>query len=286
MATTKKADEDWDLVITPKDKFLWIDVKELVQYRDLLKLLVRRDFVSVYKQTILGPIWFVFQPLMSTIMYMFVFGSIAKMGTDGIPQPLFYFAGTMLWTFFSSTLIKCQETFNANSGLYSKVYFPRFTMPIAYTVNNFFTFIIQFIFMIIFYIFYLATGAAIRPTIWILLTPALIIQVALLGMGIGILISALTTKYRDLKQLVTFAIGLFMYITPVMYPLSQIPAKWKILFYINPLTPVFEMFRFAFLGTGAHSMKLWGLSIVVTFLIFWLGVVIFNHNERTFVDVI
>src|SRR5208337_2863668 len=261
MPTTKTC-EDWDLVITPKDKVLWIDVKELIQYRDLLRLLIRRDFVSVYKQTILGPLWFVFQPLMSTIMYMFVFGSIAKMGTDGIPQPLFYFAGTMLWTFFQGTLMKCQDTFNSNAGLYSKVYFPRFTMPIAYTVNCFFTFTIQFVLMLIFYVFYLITGTAVRPTVWILLTPILIAQLALLGMGLGILISALTTKYKDLRQLVTFAIGLFMYVTPVMYPLSTIPQKWKVLFYANPLTPIFEMFRFAFLGTGAHNVIIWGISMV------------------------
>jgi len=285
MPTTKTC-EDWDLVITPKDKVLWIDIKELIQYKDLLKLLIRRDFVSVYKQTILGPLWFVFQPLMSTIMYMFVFGSIAKMGTDGIPQPLFYFAGTMLWTFFQGTLMKCQDTFNSNAGLYSKVYFPRFTMPIAYTVNCFFTFTIQFVLMLIFYVFYLITGTAVRPTVWILLTPILIAQLALLGMGLGILISALTTKYKDLRQLVTFAIGLFMYVTPVMYPLSTIPQKWKVLFYANPLTPIFEMFRFAFLGTGAHNVIIWGISMVATLLLFWLGVVTFNHNEKTFVDVI
>lgn len=286
MAIRDRKCEDWDLIITPKDKVLWIDVKELFQYRDLLKLLIRRDFVSVYKQTILGPLWFLFQPLVSTIMYMFVFGSIAQMGTDGIPQPLFYFTGTMLWTFFSSTLLKCQDTFNSNAGLYSKVYFPRFTMPIAYTVNSFFTFGIQFIFMIVFYVFYVVTGTALQPTIWILLTPVLIVQLALLGMGVGILISALTTKYRDLKQLVTFGIGILMYATPVVYPLSKIPPHWKIVFYINPLTAVIEMFRFAFLGTGAHDMIAWGISMGATLLIFWFGVLTFNHNEKTFVDVI
>ncbi|MGA2545242.1 MAG: ABC transporter permease [Rectinemataceae bacterium] len=286
MIIEKKIDGDWDLIITPKDKVLGLDLKELFQYKDLLGLLIRRDFVSVYKQTILGPIWFVFQPLMSTIMYMFVFGSIAKMGTDGIPQPLFYFAGTMLWAFFSGTFLKCQDTFINNAGLFGKVYFPRFTMPIAYTVNSFFTFMIQFTFMIIFYVFYLVTGTSVRPTIWILFTPVLIVQLALLGMGIGILISALTTKYRDLRQLVSFAIGLLMYMTPVVYPLSKIPEKWKIFFFVNPLTPIFEMFRFAFLGSGTHDLAIWGVSMVATLLLFWLGVVTFNHNEKTFVDVI
>jgi lipopolysaccharide transport system permease protein len=286
MAARDKKCEDWDLVITPKDKVLWLDIKELVQYRDLLNLLIRRDFVSMYKQTILGPLWFVFQPLMSTIMYMFVFGSIAQMGTDGIPQPLFYFTGTMLWTFFSITLTKCQDTFNSNAGLFGKVYFPRFTMPIAYTVNCFFTFIIQFIFLVIFYVFYLITGTAVHPTWWILFTPVLIIQVALLGMGIGILISALTTKYKDLRQLVSFGLGLLMYATPIVYPLSKIPAKWKVVFLVNPVTSIVEMFRYAFLGNGMHNFWIWGSSFAATLLIFWLGVITFNHNEKTFIDVI
>jgi lipopolysaccharide transport system permease protein len=286
MALEKGKGEDWDLVITPKNKLLWLDIKEIVQYKDLLFLLIRRDFVSVYKQTILGPLWFVFQPIVSTIMYMFVFGSIAKMGTDGIPQPLFYFTGNMLWTFFSNTLTKCQDTFNANAGLFGKVYFPRFTIPISYTVNSFFTFLIQFAFLTIFYVFYLISGTAVTPTWWIFLTPVLILQTALLGMGIGILISALTTKYRDLRQLVSFGLGILMYATPVVYPLSNVPGQWKLLFYLNPMTPVFEMFRYAFLGKGMHNIWMWSASLIATLLIFWLGVVTFNHNEKTFIDVI
>jgi lipopolysaccharide transport system permease protein len=279
-------EETWDLVITPNDKLLSFDFKELLQYKDLIGLLVRRDFVAIYKQTVLGPIWFLFQPLMSTLMYMFVFGSIAKLGTDGIPQPLFYFSGTMLWTLFATILQKSSDTFINNAGIYGKVYFPRFSMPIVYTVNSFFTFSIQFVFMLVFYFIYLLGGYQFHPTWWILATPLFVLQLALLGLGIGIIISTMTTKYRDLRNLVSFGLSLMMFATPIVYPLSNVPEKWKFLFNINPVTPVVEMFRFAFLGNGSHSLKMWLISIAITFIVFWFGMIIFNHNERTFIDVV
>jgi len=286
MASYADNDEGWDLIITAKDKLLSFDLKEMLAYKDLLFLMVRRDFVSVYKQTILGPLWFLFQPIMSTVMYMFVFGNIANLGTDGIPQPLFYFTGTMLWTFFASNLVKASDTFINNAGLFGKVYFPRFTMPIVYVVNNFFTLLIQFAFLIVFYVFYLISGYPFSPTIWILATPFYILQLALLGIGIGIMISSVTTKYRDLRNLVNLGVSLLLYLTPVVYPLSSVPEKWKTLVSINPVTPVIEMFRYSFLGSGTHSLGMWLISWVVSIGVFWLGLLSFNHNEKSFIDVV
>jgi len=263
-----------------------LDFKELRQYKDLVKLMIRREFVSVYKQTIFGPLWFVLQPLMSTFLYMFVFGGIAQMGTDGIPQPLFYFSGTMLWTFFATTLQKCSDTFVNNAGLFGKVYFPRFTMPIAYVVNAFFTLCIQFAVMMIFYVYYFLNGFHFTPTWWIVVTPLYIFQLALLGMGFGIMTSALTTKYRDLRNLVSFGLSLLMYATPVVYPISSVPIKWKLLFQINPVTPIIEMFRFSFFGNGNYDIRMWIYSFVVSVVVFLIGLMTFNHNEQTFIDVV
>ncbi len=279
-------EENWDLVINADKNLISFDLKELLQYRDLIKLLIRRDFVSVYKQTIFGPLWFVFQPLMSTLVYMFVFGNIAQLGTDGIPQPLFYFSGTMLWTFFATTLQKCSDTFTNNASLFGKVYFPRFTMPISYVVNALFTMGIQFGFMLLFYLYYLIAGYRFVPTFWILATPLYIVQLGMLGIGFGIMTSALTTKYRDLRNLVTFGLSILMYATPVVYPISNVPEKWKLLFQLNPVTPVIEMFRYSFLGNGNHNLGMWLYSFVASVLIFWVGLVTFTRNEKTFIDVI
>ncbi len=278
--------EEWDVVISAKRKRLGLDFKELRQYKDLVKLMIRREFVSVYKQTIFGPLWFILQPLMSTFLYMFVFGGIAQMGTDGIPQPLFYFSGTMLWTFFATTLQKCSDTFVNNAGLFGKVYFPRFTMPIAYVVNAFFTLCIQFAVMMIFYVYYFLNGFHFTPTWWIVVTPLYIFQLALLGMGFGIMTSALTTKYRDLRNLVSFGLSLLMYATPVVYPISSVPIKWKLLFQINPVTPIIEMFRFSFFGNGNYDIRMWIYSFVVSVVVFLIGLMTFNHNEQTFIDVV
>jgi lipopolysaccharide transport system permease protein len=279
-------EEKWDLVINADKNLISFDIKEIFHYKDLIKLMIRRDFVSVYKQTIFGPLWFVFQPLMSTYMYMFVFGNIAQLGTDGIPQPLFYFSGTMLWAFFATTLQKSSDTFVNNAGLFGKVYFPRFTMPITYMVNALFTFGIQFGFMLIFYAYYLITGYHFIPTLWILATPLYIVQLAMLGMGFGIMTSALTTKYRDLRNLVSFGLSIMMYATPVLYPISNVPEKWKLLFQLNPVTPIIEMFRYSFLGNGNHNIIMWLYSLTACVVMFWLGLVTFTHNEKTFIDVI
>jgi len=283
---TSTDNETWDVVITAKRKWLGLDIKELRQYKDLVNLMIRREFVSVYKQTIFGPLWFIFQPLLSTFLYMFVFGNIAQMGTDSIPQPLFYFSGTMLWTFFATTLQKCSDTFVNNAGLFGKVYFPRFTMPIAYVANAFFTLLIQFAVMMIFYIYYIARGIIFTVNWWVLATPIYIIQLGLLGIGFGIMISALTTKYHDLRNLVSFGLSLLMYATPVVYPVSSIPIKWKLLFQLNPVTPALEMFRYSLFGKGSCDLKMWVFSLIVSVVVFLLGLMTFNHNEQTFVDVI
>jgi lipopolysaccharide transport system permease protein len=278
--------ENWDLVITSNKNLLSFDLKELLQYKDLLKLMIRRDFVSVYKQTIFGPLWFVVQPLLSTFMYIFVFSGIARLGTDGIPLPLFYFSGTMLWTLFATILQKSSDTFYANAGLFGKVYFPRITMPLTYAVNAFYTMLIQFACMLIFYIYYLFRGFHFVLTWWILATPVYVLQLGLLGLGFGIMISAVTTKYRDLRNLVPFGLSLLMFATPVVYPISQIPVKWRFLFKLNPITPVIEMFRYSFLGNGNHSLKMWLYSFVASILVFWLGLVVFTRNEKSFIDVV
>lgn len=284
MATKEK--EQWDLVITAKKNLINLNIKELFQYKDLMKLMIRRDFVSVYKQTIFGPLWFLFQPLMSTIMYMFVFGSIAGLGTDGIPKPLFYFSGTMLWTFFATILQKSSDTFYTNAGLFGKVYFPRFILPLTYAVNAFFTMLIQFSFMLIFYIYYLIIGSRFILSWWILATPIYILQLAMLGLGFGIWVSALTTKYRDLRNLVSFGLSVLMYATPVVYPISQVPAKWAPLFKLNPITPIIEMFRYSFLGNGNHSLRMWLYSLVTSIVVFWIGLITFTRNEKNFIDVV
>ncbi|HSV55683.1 MAG TPA: ABC transporter permease [Magnetospirillaceae bacterium] len=285
-AETKTAADDWDVVITAKDRLLTFDFKELYKCRDLIRVLIRRDFVAVYKQTILGPLWFLFQPIMSTVMYMFVFGRIANLGTDQIPRPLFYFSGTMLWTFFATTLQKSSDTFIVNAGLFGKVYFPRFSMPIVYTVNNFFTLCIQFVLLLAIYVAYLLFGFPFRPTWWLLAVPVLVAQTAMLGLGIGIIVSALTTRYRDLRNLVHFGLQMLMFATPVVYPLSEVPEQLRPIVMLNPLTPVIELFRHSLLGGGQNDLGLWAASMGVTLAVFWLGMRIFNHNERTFIDVV
>lgn len=277
---------DWDLIITAKNNLVSFDLRELLQYRDLIKLLIRRDFVSVYKQTLFGPLWFIFQPLMSTVIYMFVFGNIANLGTDGIPQPLFYFSGTMLWFFFATTLQKCSDTFVNNASLFGKVYFPRFTMPITYVVNASVTLGIQFGFMLVFYVAYLLGGYRFTPTWWLLATPIFVLQLAMMAVGLGIMVSALTTKYRDLRNIVSFGLSLLMYATPVAYPISDIPDRWKPLFHANPVTPVIEMFRYSFLGYGNHDIAMWLYSVGACLLFFWVGLITFTHNEKSFIDVV
>ena len=285
-SATTSEEERWDLVIRSKTRLFDLNLKEILHYRDLIGLLVRRDLASVYKQTVLGWAWFIIQPLVSTFMYMFVFGGIAKIGTDGIPQPLFYFCGTTLWGYFAASLTKSSDTFVSNAGLFGKIYFPRFTVPIAYSITNALSMGVQFIALLVFIAYYVLTGYTIHASLWLLMLPLLIVQLGMLGTGIGITISALTTKYRDLKQLLGFGMTLWMYVTPVVYPLSQVPSKWRWVFTINPVSSVVETFRYSLVGKGTLDLRAWAISLAVTVIFFCVGIIVFNYSERTFIDVV
>lgn len=278
--------EKWDIILQPKTKLLDLQIREIIRYRDLVLLFIKRDFTTAYKQTILGPIWYIIQPLFSTIMYTFIFGNLAQIGTDGVPYLLFYFAGTMLWTYFTGTLNSASSIFTTNSGLFGKIYFPRLTVPISTTVGHIIKLGIQFACLLVFYIYYLIVGANVQPSWWILAFPLLVIWIGLLGCGIGMMISALTTKYRDLNQLLSFGISLAMYATPIVYPLSEAPANLAWVFYINPMSAPVELFRIWFYGAGSVPTPMIFLSLGMTAVLFFFGLVLFNRNERTFVDVV
>jgi lipopolysaccharide transport system permease protein len=278
--------EHWDTVITPQKKILDLRLRELIRYRDLVLLFVKRDFTTVYKQTILGPIWFILNPLFSTIVYSLVFGSLAKIGTDGIPYLLFYYGGSMMWTYFSACFTDASNVFSNNANLFGKVYFPRLTVPLSRVFSNMITTLIQFATLMCFYAYYLITGMDINPQWWAFAFPLIFIWIAMFASGLGMLISALTTKYRDLKQLVMFGLNLAMYATPIVYPLSQVPEKFRLVFYLNPLSAPIELFRVWFYGAGFVPPAMICLSIGLTIFFFLLGLIMFNRNERTFVDVI
>lgn len=286
MSDTTNDDGDWSLVIRPKSKWLNLNLRELYHYRDLIKLFVNRDFVTVYKQTILGPLWFIMNPLFTSIIYTFIFGNLAKIPTDGVPSTLFYYGGTMLWGYFSTCLNSGADVFSGNAGLFGKVYFPRLAVPVSKVFSNLISVIIQFATLLVFYVYFVARGAPIRPTWWVFAFPLLLAQLAMLGTGFGMIISSLTTKYRDLRQLVGFGMSLWMYATPIVYPLSQMPAKYRWVSIINPASAPIEAFRFAFYGVGGPTVFMMWSSIAVTFVVLFLGLILFNHNERTFVDVI
>ena len=278
--------EKWDIILQPKTKLLDLQIREIIRYRDLVLLFIKRDFTTAYKQTILGPLWYIIQPLFSTIMYTFIFGNLAQIGTDGVPYLLFYFAGTMLWTYFTGTLNSASSIFTTNSGLFGKIYFPRLTVPISTTVGHIIKLGIQFACLLVFYIYYLIVGANVQPSWWILAFPLLIIWIGLLGCGIGMMISALTTKYRDLNQLLSFGISLAMYATPIVYPLSEAPTNLAWVFYINPMSAPVELFRIWFYGAGSVPTPMIFLSLGMTAVFFFFGLVLFNRNERTFIDIV
>lgn len=278
--------EQWTSVIKPKSGWFDINIRELWQYKDLIMLFVRRDFVAVYKQTILGPLWFVFQPLFSTIVFTIIFGKVAKIPTDGIPPLLFYMSGIITWNYFASCLAKTSDTFIGNAGIFGKVYFPRLTVPISVVITNLIGFGIQFVLFLVFLGFFYYQGMKVPLSAWVLFIPVLIIQMAALGLGTGILVSSMTTKYRDLTYLVGFGVSLWMYATPIVYPLSQIPEKWHWIYVINPMASVVEMFRYAFLGAG--GMKLWqhGVGMGITVVILIVGIILFSRVEKTFMDTV
>lgn len=278
--------QEWDMIIEPHGNIFDLKLKEVWHYRDLLLLLIRRDFVSFYKQTILGPVWFFIQPLFTTIIYTFIFGNLAGISTEGIPKPLFYMAGITAWNYFSECLTKTSTVFKDNSNVFGKVYFPRLIMPLSIVVSNLIKFAVQMLMFIIIMGYYGLKGGSFHITSYILLFPVLIILMALLGLGIGMIISALTTKYRDLVFLVTFGIQLLMYATTVVYPLTAAPEKYRLLIALNPMTPIIETFRLGFLGEGSFSWFYLGISAAITIAITLFGVVIFNKVERNFIDTV
>jgi lipopolysaccharide transport system permease protein len=278
--------KDWNIVIEPKRKLLDLQIRDIIRYRDLIYLFVKRDFVVQYKQTLLGPLWFVLNPLFSTVMYIFVFRNLAGIGTDGIPSLLFYYSGSMLWNYFAACFTDASNVFINNINLFGKVYFPRLTVPISNVFSNLTKALAQFALLLCFYIYYLIAGAPVRGSWWIAAFPLIFVWLAALGTGIGIIISSLTTKYRDLKNLVTFALGLAMYVTPVVYPLSEIPARFRWIGLINPASAPIELFRVWFFGAGTVSGPQILASIVSTAALLLLGLILFNQNERNFIDVV
>ena len=273
--------------IKPKNKLFSLNLKETWAYRDLIWLFVQRDFKTRYKQTILGPLWFIIQPLFSTIVFTLVFGKIAGLSTDGTPSFLFYLAGNIPWLYFSTCLTNTSNTFVANSNVFGKVYFPRLTMPISTVITCMLNFLIQFALFLIVWVCFFATGANVHINWAAALLPILIVQMALLGMGFGIIISSLTTKYRDLQVLVSFGVQLWMYLTPVVYAASSLGNG---LFYkavmCNPMSPIIEIMRFGWLGSGSIPWLSWGISWLVTLAVLFLGIVIFNRVEKNFMDTV
>ncbi|MBR1719175.1 MAG: ABC transporter permease [Phocaeicola sp.] len=278
--------QDWTIEIKPRKKWLDVDIKGIWRYRDLLYMYVKRDIVTVYKQTILGPLWFLIQPIFTTVMYMFVFGGLAGISTDGAPQPLFYLSGIMLWNYFSEAFKVSSNVFVTNANVFGKVYFPRLVVPLAGIISNLLKMLIQLGLFIIVYIYFYATGANLSVNWTIILFPYLIFLIAFHAMSWGMIVSSLTTKYRDLTQLVNFGVQLFMYATPVIYPLSAAPEKYRFILQLNPLTPIFEAFKYSCMGCG--SLDWGGLLYSTLFMLVTLffAVLIFNRVERNFMDTV
>jgi lipopolysaccharide transport system permease protein len=278
----------WTTEIKPKNKLLSIDFKEIWQYRDLMLLFVKRNIITQYKQTILGPLWYFIQPIMTTIMYMVVFGGIAKISTDGLPQPLFYLAGISFWQYFADCLNKTSNTFVSNAGIFGKVYFPRLVTPLSDVISNLVRFAIQFVLFLIVYAYYaIFTDVQIHTNWYILLLPLLIVMLAGLALGFGILFSSMTTKYRDLQLLLSFFVSLWMYATPVIYPLSTITNDTlKLVMQLNPLTGIVEFFKYGILGVGCHDWWMLGYSFIFMVVLLALGIVVFNKVQRSFMDTV
>jgi lipopolysaccharide transport system permease protein len=281
-----KTEEEWSQIIKPKKNLLEINLKEIWTYRDLLVLFIRRDIVTKYKQTILGPLWFIIQPILTTLMYLLVFGRIASIPTDNVPPILFYLSGIVAWTYFSVCLNSTANTFIGNAGIFGKVYFPRLVVPLSIVISNIIQFLIQLGLLVVAMGIYYFKGVIFTLNYNLILLPILVLLMALLGLGFGIIISSLTTKYRDLSNLMAFGIQLWMYATPIIYPLSVIPDKYKIFILANPLTSIIITFKSALLGTQSISYGYLGYSSVFTLVILFLGIIIFNRVERSFMDTV
>ena len=281
-------EQGWTTEIRPKDKLLSVDFKEIWQYRDLMMLFVKRNIITQYKQTILGPLWYVIQPMMTTVMYMVVFGGIAKISTDGLPQPLFYLAGISFWQYFADCLTKTSNTFVNNAGIFGKVYFPRLVTPLSDVISNLVRFGIQFaLFLIVYLYYFIFTDANIQPNLYALLFPILVVMLAGLALGFGILFSSMTTKYRDLQLLLSFFVSLWMYATPVIYPLSTITNDTlRMVMQLNPLTGIVEFFKYGMLGVGNHEWWMLGYSFGFMVVLLAIGIVVFNKVQKSFMDTV
>ncbi len=285
-----KSPDKWIFEISPQRAKFQLNIKEIYLYRDLLILFIRRDIVSVYKQTILGPLWFLIQPLFISLTQFIIFGIIASIPSDGVPYFLFVLAGNTLWSYFSISFTSVADTFKKNEAIFGKVYFPRAIMPIAVTVSNLFKFVIQFILFVAVLIYSIYTGVKVQPNFYILFTPLILIAMALISMGFGMVITSLTTKYRDFSFLLGFGISLYMYVTPVVYPtslfLSKVPLDMHWLIYMNPLTGLFDLFKYAFLGEGILNWMGIAWSGIFAIIVYLLGLLVFNKTEKSFMDTI
>lgn len=279
---------DYDLIIRPKRHAFDINFKEIWQYRDLLLMFVKRDVITVYKQTVLGPIWFVVQPILTTITYIVVFGNIAKISTDGTPMALFYLSGIVIWNYFSESFTQTSDTFMQNSQIFGKVYFPRLIMPLSKVISGLIKFFIQLCFFLLVYAYYLINDpGVVQPNWTITLIPFYVLIMSMTGLGLGILFTSMTTKYRDLKFLITFGVQLLMYATPVIYPMSTIPeGKFKMILQLNPLSPIVESFKYSFLGAGEFSLTGLAYSLGFALVALFLGMIVFHKTERNFIDTV
>ena len=285
--------------IEPKKKWLDVDLKGLWHYRDLYYMNVKRDLITQYKQTIMGPLWYLIQPMLTTIMYMFVFGGLAGISTDGVPQPLFYLCGVCLWTYFSSCFTSCSNVFSANQGVFGKVYFPRLVVPLSSVTSNLIKFAIQVGMFLAVYLYYLIAkdytpslgfvdtyGAVLGTIVTILLPLLLVFMVGMHAMSWGLIITSLTTKYRDLNMLIAFGVQLLMYATPVIYPLSFAPVQYRVFLNANPLTPIFEAFKYTFVGAGTFDVVSLGYSFITLCIVMFFAVILFNRTEQRFMDTV
>lgn len=277
----------YDKHIKPTSSLFELNLKELWEYRDLVYMYIKRDIVTFYKQTIMGPLWFVIQPVLTTVMFMFVFGNLAGLSTDGIPQPLFYFSGIILWNYFADCLTRNSKIFIENQNVFGKVYFPRLVVPISITISNLVKFFIQFIIFIGIYVYYyFSTDGIVTPNVYFALFPLLIIMAAGLSLGFGIIFSSLTTKYRDLNFLLQFGVQLWMYITPVIYPLNSMPENRQWIIALNPMTSIIETFKYGAIGQGVFSWTYLAYSFVFMIILLFVGIVVFNKVEKGFMDTV
>jgi lipopolysaccharide transport system permease protein len=280
------SEQEWTEEIKSQDSLFSINFKELWHYRDLLLMLVKKEYVTFYKQTILGPIWFFVQPILTTLIYVLLFGQIAKLSTDGTPQMAFYLAGITIWNYFSEALTKTSTVFRDNAAVMGKVYFPRLIMPLSIIVSGLMKFAIQFALFIVVVLYFSFIEESIHPNVWVLMTPFLLLLMAAFSLGLGMIFSSLTTKYKDLIFLLTFGIQLFMYATPVVYSVTSIPEKYQWIVNMNPLTGIFECFRFGYLGSGSFNPSSLLISTMITVIVLIIGTVIFNKVEKSFMDTV